>query len=80
MRGEGGEPINMALLFGRTRIHPLQIYTFTLTFLQIGLHISIWRCLLEMCVNRRETLLILRQWHEKCVQYNLELTPITKSK
>ena len=38
------------------------------------------RCLLEVCVNRRETLRILRQWHETCVQYNLELTHITKPK
>ena len=35
------------------------------------------RCLLEICVNQRETLCILHQWHEKCVQYNLELTHIT---
>ena len=43
-RGLGGrrEPIKMAFLFGRTRIHPLQIYTFTLTSLLIGLHIIIW--------------------------------------
>ena len=34
------------------------------------------RCLLEICVNRRETLRILRQWHEKCVQHNLKLTHI----
>ena len=27
------------------------------------------RCLLEICVNRREPLCILHQWHEKCVQY-----------
>ena len=37
-------------------------------------------CLLEICVNRRERLRILHQWHEKCVQYNLELTHITKPK
>ena len=40
--GGGGEPINMVLLFGKTRIHPLQIYTFTLTSLLIGLDIIIW--------------------------------------
>ena len=38
------------------------------------------RCLLEICVNQRETLRILRQWHEKCIQYNLELMHITKLK
>ena len=36
------------------------------------------RSLLEICVNRRETLCILHQWHEKCGHYNLELTHITK--
>ena len=36
--------------------------------------------LLEVCVNRRETLHILRQWHEKCIHYNLELMHITKPK
>ena len=38
------------------------------------------RCLLEICVNQRETLWIWRQWHEKCVQFNLQLTHITKPK
>ena len=38
------------------------------------------RCLLEICINRRETLCILRQWYEKCVQYNLELMHVTKPK
>ena len=38
------------------------------------------RCLLEICVSRRETLRILRQWHEECVQYNLELNAHYKAK
>ena len=42
------------------------------------LHIQGSRCLLVICVNRREKLRILRQWHEKGVQYNIELTHITK--
>ena len=33
-----------------------------------GLH-----CLLEICVNRRQTLRILHQWYEKCVLHHLEL-------
>ena len=46
-------------------------------------HSKAWqgsRCLSEICRNRRETLRILRQWHEKCVQYNLELMHIAKPK
>ena len=35
------------------------------------------RCLLEICVNGSRDLC---QWHEKCVQHNLELTHITKPK
>ena len=42
--------------------------------LSLQLHCQGSHCLLEICVNRRETLRILRQWHEKCVLYNLELT------
>ena len=38
------------------------------------------RCLLEIYVNWHKTLCILYQWHEKCIQYNLELTHITKPK
>ena len=37
-------------------------------------------CLLEICINQHKTLRILRQWHEKCVRYNLELTHIIKPK
>ena len=33
-----------------------------------GLH-----CLLDICINLCETVLILPQWYEKCVQHNLEL-------
>ena len=33
-------------------------------------------CLLEICINRRETLRILHQWHKKCVQENLKLMHI----
>ena len=33
------------------------------------------RSLLEICVNRRETLRILRRWHEKCVQQNAHAKP-----
>ena len=41
---------------------------------QLSCQGSCW--LLEICVNRCETLGILHQWHEKCVQHNLELTHI----
>ena len=34
------------------------------------------RCLLEICVNQRETLCILCYWHEKCVQGKLKLMHI----
>ena len=34
------------------------------------------RCLLEICVNRRESLCSLCQWHEKCVQDNLKFMHI----
>ena len=30
-------------------------------------------CLSEICISRRQTLRILCQWNEKCVQHNLEL-------
>ena len=36
-----------------------------------GLH-----CLLEICINQRKTICILRHRHEKCVQHNLKLTHI----
>ena len=38
------------------------------------------RCLLEICVNRHETLCILRQWHKKCVQYKPRINAHYKAK
>ena len=43
------------------------------SLLVVHLHLQGSHCLLVICVNQRETLHILRQWYEKCIQHNLGL-------